>query len=60
MDGDRDLEFLVQNDFVKLSFEQQLKIKVNGRLTPKLDIAQGRGARGGIRSFNTENYNTTG
>ena len=47
MDGDRDLEFIVQNDSVKLSFEQQLKIKVNGRPTPKLDIAQGRGARGG-------------
>lgn len=55
MDGDGDLEFIVKNDFTKLPFEQQLKIKENGRPTPQLEMTQRR-SNGKARSFCKGNY----
>lgn len=42
MDGYGDLLFLVKNDFTKLVFELQMKIKQNSRPTLKLDLSEGR------------------
>ena len=55
MDGDRDLDFLVKNDFTKLPFEVQLKVKRDSRPTPKLNLTKGR-ADGKVRSFCEANY----
>lgn len=50
-----DLEFLVKNNFTKLPLEQQLKMKSDGRPTPRLRLCMER-KKGGIRTFNEENY----
>lgn len=56
MDGG-DLDYLLKNDFLKLPFEQQLKIKSDGRPTPKLQLKQEKGGCTGFRRcFSEEAY----
>ncbi len=49
-----DLEYLVKNNFTKLPLQQQLKIKSDGRPTPKLELCTER--RKGFWTFSEENY----
>ena len=52
------IQYLQEHTFSRLQFEHQLKIKENGRPTPKLNMIQTTKA-GGSRSFNEENYART-
>ena len=49
-----DLEYLIKNNFTKLRLQQQLRIKSDGRPTPKLELRAER--KKGFRTFNEENY----
>lgn len=54
MEGE-DVEYLVKNNFTKLPLQQQLKIKSDGRPTPKLELRTER-KNGVHRTFNQDNY----
>lgn len=49
-----DLEYLVKNNFTKLPLQQQLRIKSDGRPTPKLELRTEM--KKSFRTFNEENY----
>ena len=50
-----DLDYLLKNNFTKLPQQQRIKIKSDGRSTPKLKLRVER-KQGFFRTFNEENY----
>ena len=53
-----DLDYLLKNNFTKLPQQQRIKIKSDGRPTPKLKLRVER-KQGFFRTFNEENYTRT-
>ena len=53
-----DLDYLLKNNFTKLPQQQRIKIKSDGRPTPKLKL-RGERKQGFFRMFNEENYTRT-
>ena len=53
-----DFDYLLKNNFTKLPQQQRIKIKSDGRPTPKLKLHVER-KQGFFRTFNEENYTRT-
>ena len=56
--GGGDLDYLLKNNFTKLPQQRRIKIKSDGRPTPKLKLRVER-KQGFFRTFNEENYTRT-